>query len=97
MEIPVVVHDVTGMAVDLEDDWGAQAQRAAEDHIVRVWASFHEEEDGWAEMPPSPAVGPFDGCQTCEVREILYAALPFIEAGLLREEAEHSTDTEEQP
>lgn len=98
MDTFVIVHAVTGAIVDLEDDWSAQAQRAAEDHLTRVWTAFYEEKDDFSEMLPSPSMGLFCGCQTCEVRETLYAALPFIEAGVLRDEVEHLTDIpEEQP
>lgn len=29
--------------------------------------------------PPSPAMGPYDGCEICRVREALFAAWPIIE------------------
>ena len=84
MSEPITVVDVRNEVVPLEADWAVQAQRSAEDHMNRVWAHFHGEEQG-SEVGDSPAVGPFDGCQTCEVRETLYAAMPFIEAGLHRD------------
>lgn len=77
--------DVTGAEVPLEADWGVQAQREAEDHLTRVWSHFHGEEQG-TEEGDSPAIGAFDGCQTCEVRETLFAAIPVIEAGLNRDD-----------
>ena len=76
----IMVTNIQGQEVPLEHDFGAQAQREAEDHLSRVWAHFHDEGEG-----DDPAVGGFDGCQTCEVRETLFAAIPFIEAGLARE------------
>lgn len=78
------VQNVRNETVELETDFGAQAQRAAEDHMTRVWNFFHEAEGG-EEDGKDPAVGAFCGCQTCEVRETLYAAIPFIAAGLARE------------
>lgn len=80
-----LVKDVTGAEVPLETDWGYQAHRAAVDHLSRVWAHFHNE-DGYEDPDAaSPAVGAFCGCQDCEVREALFAAVPFLEAGLRRE------------
>jgi hypothetical protein len=60
------------------------ATRAATDHVGACsrWL-FETEEmevDAW---PPSPAVGAFDGCDTCAVREALAAAWPVWLAGVL--------------
>lgn len=60
-------------------DYGAEAQRAAEDHLAACWSAFHDEEDEEGQPIESPASAPFDGCQTCEVREVLYAAYPHLE------------------
>ena len=79
-----MVKTVDGTEVPLEEDFGAQAQRAAEDHITACWEHFHASDEGGASIDEDPAVGAFDGCQTCEVREILFAATPFLEAGILR-------------
>lgn len=84
MSDPITVINLRGETVELEYDFGMQAQREAEDHMTRVWAHFHAEEEDEAEGD-SPAIGAFDGCQTCEVRETLMAAMPFIAAGLARE------------
>lgn len=79
-----MVIKVDGTEVPLEEDWGAQAQRAAEEHLRAVIAHFHAENEG-EEVGDSPAVGAYDGCETCDVREVLHAAVPFIEAGLIRD------------
>lgn len=80
-----LVTDVAGSKVPLQADWGVQAHLAAQDHLVRVWEWFHEAEDGETAMGEDPAVAPFCGCEVCEVREILSAAVPFIIAGALRD------------
>lgn len=85
MSEPITVQNVQNKPVVLESDFGAQAQREAEDHITRVWAHYNQDESGEGDGSDSPAVGAFDGCQTCEVREVLMAAMPFIAAGLARE------------
>lgn len=83
-----VVTNVRGDQVELEDDWGVQAQRAAEAHIAECWDWVHGEDP---DLEADPSVGGFCGgtdcVYTCEVREVLYAALPFIEAGLKRDGA----------
>ena len=79
------IFNVKGEEVLLEEDWAAQAQRAAEEHLAAVWADFNGDEEEGQEVGDSPAIGAFDGCATCEVREVLYASMPFIEAGLARE------------
>ena len=53
-------------------DVGVLAQRAAEDHLAACWEALDI-------MEESPASAPFCGCQTCEVREVLYAAWPIFE------------------
>jgi hypothetical protein len=67
--------------VDLMDDPGFVAHQAAERHMAKVWAAFYAEEDGeeGEELLESPAFGPFDGCDTCIIREILAAVWPVIE------------------
>lgn len=68
-------------------DWLGDAQRAAEDHIGAVWDYWNEAESAMTDaeiedLGPDPAIGPFCGCTTCEVREILHAAVPLIAAGI---------------
>lgn len=70
------VTDLAGVRHELEADYGAQAQRAAEAHLMAVWQAFEDD------TAPHPEVGPFCGCPTCEVRETLAAAWPFLEAGV---------------
>lgn len=61
------------------DDPGPDFQAAAERHLRAVL----EAEDEQAEHPErdvsTPAVGPFCGCETCLVREVLAGAWPVIE------------------
>jgi hypothetical protein len=67
--------------VDLMDDPGWAAHQAAEKHLTAVWEAFYAEEDAedGAEPIESPAFGPFCGCETCTIREVLAAAWPVIE------------------
>jgi hypothetical protein len=57
-------------------DVGVAAQEAAEAHLAACWAAHDAQDDGG--VLPSPATGPFDGCETCCVREILAAAWPVF-------------------
>jgi len=60
----------------LTRDYGLEAQQAAEAHLAECWAAMeHEGEDV---VILSPVSAPFCGCQTCEVRETLFAAWPFL-------------------
>lgn len=72
-------------------DHATAAQRAAEERLAGCWAYFHEE----AEQPEGMS-GPFDGCLTCEVREVLDAAYPHLRAMWEAERAEEArqADTE---
>lgn len=73
-------------------DYGLEAQAAAEKHLndCMAWLDY-EESDSVAEaygvrLPEGPPVGlavdpasaPFDGCDACVVREVLFAAWPFV-------------------
>jgi hypothetical protein len=81
-----LVTNVKGEQVELADDFGVQAQQAAEEHLAACWSHFRAEEfDDIPEDAVSPAVGAFDGCQTCEIREVLYASIPFLQAGFARD------------
>jgi hypothetical protein len=58
--------------------WEKEVQRAAEERLAAcneaLWADdAGEEYDG-----PYPAVGPYCGCDTCVVREVLDAAWPIM-------------------
>lgn len=66
-----------------ERDYGAEAQKAAEEHLNGCWDWYDQQE--YADVlgvPANPASAPFDGCPTCEIREILFAAWPIIEEGV---------------
>lgn len=70
--------------IDLEPDFGAQAQRAAVKHLEECWQwRDNDENDDWGDegRKDDPASAPFDGCTTCEVREVLEAAWPILKAG----------------
>ena len=62
----------------------AAAHAAAEAHIVDVWTFHHEAEDAETaedleQLGEGPVtLAPFCGCTTCEVREILHAAVPVL-------------------
>ena len=68
-----------------EHDYGMEAQQAAEKHLVACWEAMWcvENDECEIEHPegehPNPACGPFCGCDTCQVREVLHAAWPIIE------------------
>lgn len=70
---------------DTATDWGYEAQRAAEKHLAACQeAEWGAEEllgagGELADTPESPACGPFCGCETCVVREVLHAAWPVFE------------------
>ena len=72
-------------------DWGYHAQVVAQEHLdlVEAWQEFYEndgyDDEGKTPEPdqPDPAIGPYDGCGTCMIREILYASWPVIEAATL--------------
>jgi hypothetical protein len=68
--------------VDLTDDPGFAMQTAAERHLNAVWEAHYAQEEAEDEQEeiPSPAVGPFCGCETCIVREVIAGAWPVIEA-----------------
>jgi hypothetical protein len=63
-------------------DWGYEAQQAAEAHLAvcAEWMDYYEEGEN-AEPPEGedPSCAPYDGCDTCLVREVLHAAWPIIE------------------
>lgn len=64
-------------------DPGTVVQDAVEAHLAACMAALEAEDemrddDDPDELPPSPAVAPFDGCPTCEVREMLAATWPLI-------------------
>ncbi len=61
-------------------DAGLAAHDAAEQHLKACWEAFYAQEDCETdEVIASSAFGPFCGCDTCVVREVLAAAWPVIE------------------
>lgn len=73
--------------------WEQRMQQAAEDHITAVWdyaneadASLTDEE--LEDLGPDPAIGPWCGCTTCEVREILTVAIPIMAAAIVAGEVD---------
>lgn len=66
-------------------DHGMAAQKAAEEHLDACWEAYWMEEVDGDEDVISPALAPFCGCQTCVVREVLYAAYPHLKDQVLTE------------
>lgn len=58
-------------------DYGLEAHQAAEQHLEACWEAMHAENEGEVVDWPVTA-GPFCGCMTCEVREVLHAAWPLM-------------------
>jgi len=55
-------------------DFGLEAQKAAELHLARCNEALWDDP---GVLIDSPASAPFCGCDTCVVREVLFAAWPF--------------------
>ena len=77
-------------AMDTERDYFLEAQQAAEAHLAACYEAFYAEQEDDGPLPESPASAPFCACETCEIRETLFAAWP-----LLREAALAGVDIEE--
>lgn len=60
-------------------DFGAAAQKAAEAHLAACQEALFEMEEDSGELVESPASAPFCGCDTCMVREVLYAAWTVLD------------------
>jgi hypothetical protein len=73
-------------------DWGHLAQKAAEKHLSACMETHFAWEEG-DESKVSPASAPFCGCETCIVREVLYAAWPILEKWALEEATPTVADT----
>jgi hypothetical protein len=56
----------------------AAAQRAAEVHLEACLEAMWEYEENGVEVE-SPASAPFCGCNTCVVREVLWAGWQYLE------------------
>jgi hypothetical protein len=59
-------------------DYGYEAHRAAEKHLIACFEALDAEGEGDDGQWPPDMAGPFDGCDTCQVRETLHAAWPFL-------------------
>jgi len=68
-------------------DHALAAQQAAEEHLTACWDSVDDEAPEPETFPET--LGPFCGCLTCEVREVLHAAYPHLRR-LWEEEREHA-------
>lgn len=71
-------------------DPGIEAQEAAEAHLGACWEALDIEGDPASQDVEDPfegidLAGPFDGCPTCEVREVLHAAAPILLGALVDE------------
>jgi hypothetical protein len=69
-------------------DYAAEAQQAAETHLAAVWEYFHAVEEALdtqalEALGDDPAIGAFDGCATCEIREALAVAVPILAEGIV--------------
>lgn len=61
-------------------DVAERAQEAAEKHLAACNEALYDyDENGADATTESPSVAPYDGCDTCIVREVLYAAWTVIE------------------
>ncbi len=54
------------------------AQEAAEERLVDLDFQLSREEEGLPTRWPDDMQAPFCGCQTCIVREVLTAIIPFL-------------------
>jgi hypothetical protein len=72
------LHRRLGGSDDGVKDVGRLAQAAAEKHLAACFEAYWSYEEGGEEIS-SPAIAPFDGCDTCIVREVLWAAWPYLE------------------
>jgi hypothetical protein len=62
-------------------DYGQDAHQAAIAHLAACFEALDAEEAG--ESVDSPASAPFCACEDCVVREVLHAAFPILQAGIL--------------
>ena len=62
-------------------DYGHEAQQAAEERLETIWEA--EESDDDSAYDDIDMAGPFCGCTTCIVREVLHAAWPILREAAL--------------
>jgi len=72
LDYPNCVHKQRIDQCPEQHDYGYEAQRFAEQHIMDCHNALYDETDG-------PEIAPFCGCTTCEVREILAAGWRIFE------------------
>lgn len=63
----------------MSTDWRRLAHEAADEHVAACQEALWHQEYGSAIAVESPAVGPYCGCTTCDIRETLAGAWPVIE------------------
>ena len=66
----------------MDDTFEARVQRIAEEHLAACNEALWDGESG---VPRSPSFGPYDGCDTCVVREVLMSAWDELIAEARRE------------
>lgn len=68
-------------------DYGIEAQRAAEAHLEQCERALYVEDFKNPDDSQWPAAmgGPFCGCTTCMVREVLFAAWPILQEAAVEE------------
>lgn len=72
-------------------DLGYEAQQAAQKHLdlcdAAVWGDSEDGEDAGdpESWPASPASAPYDGCETCRIRETLHAAWSVLLSARIEE------------
>lgn len=87
--------DVTNEQARIIDQHCLDAQRAAEKHLAacddymaeldECGANLSAIEELVQRLGPDPALGPYCGCLTCQIRETLFAAWPHVEKAVLVE------------
>lgn len=81
--------DIGRRIVELE----VAAQRAAEERIELAHVSLEDIPEDLEDEIGATLAGPYCGCITCEVREILHAAYPHLkEIALLEHAAEQASE-----
>lgn len=66
-------------------DYGLLAHQDAIAHLSGCWDALVELDDDPDATVTDPASGPFCGCDTCIVREVLYAAWPIMRSAAREE------------
>lgn len=51
-----------------------ELQKACEDHLEACYEAMWDDDGNETHEKPSPSFGPFCGCNTCVVREVLSVA-----------------------